>query len=116
MATESSKETRQDQVGSSIDDLIRDNAALIETAIALRAASRTSLFERLLLAEAFASALAEAVAPALAEVLAPRVMKVLEQSATGESASKGSAPAASSSDPGQKSETKASRQRSAEGP
>jgi hypothetical protein len=123
MAAESHKDTGQDQAESLIDDLIRDilneagassrsavggrapMAALFETAIASpRAASRASMLERLLLAEAFASALAEALAPALAEVLAPRVMKVLEQSTTGESAGKGSA--TGPSERGRKSESK----------
>jgi hypothetical protein len=125
MAAESSKEAGHDQAESLIDDLIRDIlneagasskpagggrtpvAALIETAIASPGvASRTSTLERLLLAEALASALAEALAPALAEMLAPRVMKLLEPSTTGESAGKGPAPATGSSERGRKSENK----------
>src|SRR5215813_12206994 len=101
MAAESSKQPEQDPVEALIDDLIRDilneasaassvvrgstpMAALLETAMsAPRAVPRTLVFERLLLAEAFASALAEALAPALAEALAPRIMKILEHSTSG---------------------------------
>ena len=124
MAAESSKGTGQDQAESLIDDLIREilseaggssesavrgrtpAASLIETVFASpQAASRTSMLERLLLAEAFASVLAEALAPALAEALAPRVMKVLEQSTTGESVDK-EATTSRSSERGRKSETR----------
>jgi len=98
MALESSKE---DQVEGLIDDLIRDilsdskasagspmrgagtTAALFETALgSMRGDSRTSMLERLLIAEVFASELAEALAPVLAEQLAPRLMKSFEQLAT----------------------------------
>ena len=125
MVAESSRETGQEHIESLIDDVIRDilneagtaskgairggasTTALIEAAIAVpRDASQTSTLERLLLAEALASALAEALAPALAEVLAPRVMKVLERSAPGEPSGKGPGPATGSSERGRKSETK----------
>ena len=97
MAVESSKETGEDQVETLIDDLIRDilsdsgasaespmrgaatTAALFETALgSMRGDSRTSMLERLLIAEVFASELAEALAPVLAEQLAPRLMKSFE--------------------------------------
>jgi len=82
-----------------IDDLIRDilsdsgtssespmrgaTAALFETAFgSTRGDSRTSMLERLLIAEVFASELAEALAPALAEQLAPRLMKSFEHVTT----------------------------------
>jgi hypothetical protein len=124
MAAEPSKEPGQDPIESLIDDVIRDilneasasaavargsapMAALLETTMAApRAVSRTLVFERLLLAEAFASALAEALVPTLAEALAPRIMKVLEQSTTGEPGRKGSMPAAEPSEQGQHSEAK----------
>jgi hypothetical protein len=102
MAVESSKETGEDQVEALIDDLIRDilsdsavsaespmrgaatTAALFETALgSMRGDSRTSMLERVLIAEVFASELAEALAPALAEQLAPRLMKGFEQLTTG---------------------------------
>jgi hypothetical protein len=125
MAAESSRETGQDHIESMIDDVIRDilneagasskaavrgrtsTAALIETAIAAPLVmSRPSTLERVLLAEAFASALAEALAPALAEVLAPSIMKTLERSTTGEAAGKGRRQAAGGSERGRKSETR----------
>jgi hypothetical protein len=89
MAAES-PETGQDQLESLIDDLIREKKAdLIEAAGALsRPAPRTSMLERLLLAEAVASVLADALAPALAEAFAPKVLERLEQLTTGESAGK----------------------------
>lgn len=88
MAAES-PETGQDQLESLIDDLIREKADLIEAASALsRPASRTSALERLLLAEAVASALADVLAPTLAEAFAPKVLERLEQLTTGESAGK----------------------------
>lgn len=117
-----SRETGQDQAESSIDELIRDilndagvspesgvrgrtpAASLIETVIANpRGRSHASTLERLLLAEAVASALAEALAPALAEALAPHVMKVMEQSAKTEPADKGTAPTHRPSERGRKS-------------
>jgi hypothetical protein len=98
MAVESSKETGEDQVESLIDDLIRDilsdsgassesskrgpatTAAIFETALGSGWSDRrTSMLERLLVAEIFASELAKALAPALAEQLAPRLMKSFEQ-------------------------------------
>jgi hypothetical protein len=42
-------------------------------------APQASAIEKLLLAQAFATALADALAPALAELLAPEIMKALEQ-------------------------------------
>jgi hypothetical protein len=89
MAAES-PETGQDQLESLIDDLIREKKAdLIEAASALsRTPSRTSALERLLLAEAVASALADALAPTLAEAFAPKVLERLEQLTTGESTGK----------------------------
>ena len=55
-------------------------AALLEAAMgsSSREGSRTSMLERLLLAQAIASELADALAPALAEALAPEIMKALE--------------------------------------
>ena len=107
MAVESSKETGEDQVESFVDDLIKDilnesgvssdspvrgmatTAALFETAFgSSRTASRTSMVERLLVAEAFASELADALAPPLAEQLAPRLMKAMEQFTSAEAGSK----------------------------
>jgi hypothetical protein len=100
MAVESSKETGEDQVEGLIDDLIRDilsdsgaysessmrgaatTAALFEAFGSPRSDSRTSMLERLLIAEVFAAELAEALAPALAEQLAPRLMKGFEQLTT----------------------------------
>jgi hypothetical protein len=125
MAVESSKETGEDQVDSLIDDLIRDilnesgassessvrgmatTAALLEMAFgSTGGASRTSMVERLLLAQAFASELADALAPALAEQLAPRLMKALEHVMTVESASKKPASAGRPSGQGRRSEAK----------
>ena len=129
MAAESSsgnkagpRDTGHDQAETSIDDLIRDilndagvspesgvggrtpAASLIETVIAHpRGTSHTSTLERLLLAEAVASALAEALAPALAEALAPHVMKVMERSTTSEPADKSATPAHRPSERGRKS-------------
>ena len=102
MAAESGKETGhpeagQDPVESFTDDLIREffaeagqsarsagrgrgaMAALIDATMASsRGPSRTSMFERFLLAQTIASELADAIAPALAETLAPEIMKALE--------------------------------------
>jgi len=107
MAGESSRETADDQVESLVDELITEilgesgvaaessmrgkatTAALFETAFgATRKASRMSMLERLLVAQAFAAELAEALAPALAEQLAPRLLKSLEELMTVEPASK----------------------------
>src|SRR5215472_10934058 len=98
MAGESFKESSEKQVESLIDELISEifresgasaersksgmaaTAALLETALGPgRTASRTSVLERLFLAQAFAAELAEALAPALAEQLAPRLLKALEE-------------------------------------
>src|SRR5580658_9179361 len=102
MATESANETRhqetgQDPVESFTDELIREffseashpaksarggrgpMAALFEATMASsRTPSRTSMLERLLLAQTIASELADAIAPALAETLAPEIMKALD--------------------------------------
>ena len=106
MAAESGKETGhsgggRDPVESFTDDLVREflteagqstkfagggkggRAALLEAIMASsRGPSRTStldsMFERLLLAQMFASELADAIAPALAETLTPEIMKSLE--------------------------------------
>jgi hypothetical protein len=125
MAVESTKDSGEDQVESLIDDLIRDilsdtgvpaesstrgmttTAALLETVVGpTRGASRISMLERLLVAEAFAAELADALAPALAEQLAPRLMKALEQTMTTEEAGRKPASAARSSSPGRKTGTK----------
>lgn len=125
MAVESTKDSGEDRVESLIDDLIRDilsesdvsaesstrgmstTAALLETVVGpTRGASRISMLERLLVAEAFAAELADALAPALAEQLAPRLMKALEQFMTTEEAGKKSASATRSSSPGRKTGTK----------
>ena len=107
MAEASSKQATDEQVESLIDDLIGEifneprassespargmatAAALFETAFgSTRGASRTSMVERILVAEAFAGELAEALAPALAEQLAPRLMQAMEQLTTREAAAK----------------------------
>ncbi len=98
MAGESSREPSAEQVESLIDELIGDilsetrtssgsamrgmatAGAIYESAFGSAAAgTRTSVLERLILAEAFASELAEALAPALAEQLAPRLITALDQ-------------------------------------
>jgi len=99
-ADDSSGSAGHDPIESLIDDLIRDiytesgqpakttrarsgdtMAGLIESAILSgpsAAASRQSMIEKVLLAQAVASALAEALAPALADALTPEIMKALE--------------------------------------
>ena len=101
MAGESTKETAEGQADTLIDDLISEifsdsgavtdssmrgmatTAALLETALGptrgSRGASKTSVLERLFLAQAFATELADTLAPALAEQLAPRLLKSLEE-------------------------------------
>lgn len=125
MAVESSKETGEDQVESLIDELIRDilndsgvssesstrgmatTAALFETAFgSSKWASRISMLDRLLVAQAFAAELAEALAPALAEQLAPRLLKALEQFMTTEAATKKPTSATRSGSQTRKSDTK----------
>lgn len=110
MAGETSKETGESHVEALVDELIRDifresggssevtmrgmatTAALFETAFgSTRGGSRASVFERLVLAEAFATELAEALAPVLAEQLAPRVVKALEHTASEAAAKQGQA-------------------------
>jgi hypothetical protein len=91
--------TNHDQRESWIDDFIRDVlneggkstqarghgddyiTTLVEKAIASApdAADRASTIEKLLLAQALATALADALAPALAELVAPEIMKALER-------------------------------------
>jgi hypothetical protein len=55
-------------------------AVLIEAVVSSlsRPVSQVSMLEKVLLAEALASAVAQALAPALAEALAPEIMKALE--------------------------------------
>jgi hypothetical protein len=126
MAGESPKETREDQVGAFIDDLIHDifnesggpsdstamrematTAVFYETVFgSARAASRASTLERVLVAQAFASELADALAPALAEQLAPRLLKALEHVTDGETAGKKPTSASRSAGQGRKAETK----------
>jgi hypothetical protein len=98
MAVESSKETPKAQLESLIDDLIHDifnesggspespmrgmatTTSLFENVLgSARGGPRTSMVERMLLAEAFAAELADALAPALAEQLAPRLMKAMDK-------------------------------------
>jgi hypothetical protein len=118
MAGESEKDAGHDQSEALIDELIREimnesgvspessargrgSAALLETALASTlSGSKTSALERLLLVEAFGSALADALAPAVAELLAPRLMKYLEQVMTSESSRKGPGRTASPSGAG----------------
>jgi hypothetical protein len=130
MAVESSKETVDDEVESLIDELIGDilngsgvspessgrglatTAALFETAFGSpKGASRISMLERLLVAEAFAAEVAEALAPALAERLAPRLLKALEQFMTTEAASKKPTAATRAGSQARKSDTKLGRPR-----
>jgi hypothetical protein len=121
MAGESAKDTGQDQADSLIDDLIteilsessassqsagrgRASASLLETAFVSKLTGpKASMLERLLIAEAFGSALADALAPALADLLAPRLVKYLEQLMAGESSGKGPAKAGSPSGTARKS-------------
>jgi hypothetical protein len=124
MAGEPSRESGHDPIESLIDDVIRDilneagastkaavrgmtpAAALIETAMATpRGAMRTSMLERVLVAEAFATVLADALAPALAEALAPKIIKALEHSTTGEFPGKESVSTASAAERGREAET-----------
>jgi hypothetical protein len=106
MAGESPKTETDDQVEALVDELIgkifsepggptdrsmRDmatTAALFEAAFGARPSSRTSMLERVLVAQAFAGELADALAPALAEQIAPRLMSALEQLTTPETGGK----------------------------
>jgi hypothetical protein len=116
MAGESSKERGSEQVESLIDELISDifseprtnsgtsmpgmatAGAIFEGALGPgRLGTTTSMLERLVLAEAFASELADALAPALAEQLAPRLITALEQYVADGSAAKKPAPRTRSS-------------------
>jgi hypothetical protein len=126
MAVESPRETREDEVESLVDDLIRDilngsggsaessmgagmatTAALFETAFGSKqGASEISMIERLLLAQAFAAELADALAPALAEQLAPRLLKGLEMYMDTDSAGKKPESAARSSGQARKQDSK----------
>ena len=128
MVDDSASGARHDQADSLIDDLIREilaepggspgaapsgrsPASLLETAFASTlASSRISPLERLLVVEAFGSALAESLAPALAEQLTPRLMKHLDQVMSGAPADREPAGAGSSSRTSRKSEAKESRQ------
>lgn len=124
MAGESSKETAEGQVGTLIDELIREifadsgdfadssmrgmatTAALLETALGPTRTSKVSVVERLCIAQAFATELADALAPALAEHLAPRLLKSIEE-LMAEAASKKPSPGPSrSSSQTRKPETK----------
>jgi hypothetical protein len=118
MAGESEKDAGHDQSEALIDELIREimndsrvapessgrgkgSAALLETALASTlSGSKTSALERLLLMEAFGSALADALAPAVAELLAPRLMKYLDQVMTSEPSRKSAGRTASPSGAG----------------
>jgi len=126
MAGESPKETREEQVETFIDDLIRDifnesgrssdssamrdmatTAVFYETVFGSeRAASRASALERVLVVQAFASELADALAPALAEQLAPRLLKAMEDGIADETVSKKPTPSSRSAGQGRKTETK----------
>jgi hypothetical protein len=98
MAGESAKDTGSGQAESPIDEVIRailqqagaspesyapgkaSAASLLEAAFASTLASpNSSALERVLIAQAFGSALACAIAQELAESLAPRLMKQVEQ-------------------------------------
>jgi hypothetical protein len=124
MAGDSFKETSENKVESLIDELINEifgesgvladssksgmaaTAALLESAFGSgRKGSRTSMLERLFLAQAFAAELADAIAPALAEQLAPRLLKALEE-LTKETGEKKPAPPARSSGQSRKPDAK----------
>ncbi|MER6028359.1 hypothetical protein [Streptomyces sp. NPDC001851] len=104
MAAESGEKSERDPLGSFIDEIfeeiVRDAGiphtgtggrhgkdplagALMDAAVALlsQPPSRSSELERVLLAQALATALAESLAPALADVLASEIMKVLNHHA-----------------------------------
>jgi hypothetical protein len=105
MAGESAQDAGHEQTEALIDEAIRailneatgsaessghgkaSAGSLLETAAlaSTLTSSRTSMLERLLLADALGSALADALAPALAEQLAPRLMKYLEDAAASRS-------------------------------
>lgn len=125
MTPESGRSAGQDPVEALIDDLIHDIlseagqpgaaatrgrgplAGLIEAVTASsRTPARTSMFERLLLAQVLASSLADALAPALAETLAPEIMKALEHYTPGKPAGKEPATAGASREKGRKPEEK----------
>jgi hypothetical protein len=125
MAGESSQETADNQVESLIDELITEilgesgvaaespmrgkatTAALFETAFgSKRQASRISMLERLLIAQAFAAELADALAPALAEQLAPRLLKSMEELMTVEAQGKRPTSAPRASGQGRKPQAK----------
>jgi hypothetical protein len=123
MAGDSSK-TDEDQVEALIDDLIgkifsdsgvsgdrsmRDmatTAALFEAAFGTRPSSRTSMLERVLVAQVFAGELADALAPALAEQLAPRLMAALADFTAAETAGKPQTPNGRSTGQARKTEPK----------
>jgi hypothetical protein len=122
MAGESSQDTGNEQTTEAlIDEAIRailneatgsaepsgrgkaSAGSLLETAAlaSTLTTSKTSMLERLLIADALGSALADALAPAVAEQLAPRLIKYLEDAmasaAADESPGKGQARTAGSS-------------------
>jgi hypothetical protein len=123
MAGESSKEATEGQVETLIDELIGEifsesrgsadssmhgmatTAALLETAFGPTRTSKVSVFERLFLAQAFATELADALAPALAEQLAPRLLKSMEE-LMAETDGKKPTPGSRSSSQGRKAEAK----------
>lgn len=123
MVGESSRETAEGQVETLIDDLISEifresgasaessmrgmvtTAALLQTAFGSARTSKVPVFERLFLAQAFATELADALAPALAEQLTPRLLKSLEEHMA-EAEDKTPTPASRSSSQGRKTETK----------
>jgi hypothetical protein len=124
MAGESSKTETEDQVEALIDDLIgkifsdsgvsgdrsmRDmatTAALFEAAFGARPSSRTSVLERVLVAQVFAGELADALAPALAEQLAPRLMTALEDVMAADTSGKPQTPNGRSTGQARKPESK----------
>jgi hypothetical protein len=120
-----SKEPSSEQVESLIDELIGEifsesrtgsgtsmrgmgaAGAIYESAFGSAAAgTQTSVLERLVLAEAFASELADALAPALAEQIAPRLIAALDQYAANGSAAKKPASGSRSGSQARKAEAK----------
>jgi hypothetical protein len=126
-ADDSSESTGHDPIESLIDDLIRDiftesgqpaktrarsgdtMASLIEGAIMSApgaASSQQSMLEKVLLAQAVATALAEALAPALADALTPEIMKALEHYTADEGPGEKASPAATTGQSRQKKDVK----------
>jgi hypothetical protein len=77
-------------------------AVMIEAVVSSlsRPVSQVSMLEKVLLAEALASAVAQALAPTLAEALAPEIMKALEHIGSSKGRSKGRDESAASSSSG----------------